>query len=354
MPFPSYRAIQNRMIGPESIWWAGFLIFVMAMLALDLGVFHRHAHTVSMREALIWTCVWVSLSILFGVGIYTGLIGSYSADARQTAALEFITGYLIEVSLSVDNVFVFALLFNYFHVHAPYRHRVLFWGIFGALVMRGAMIFAGVALLHAFHWVIYFFGAILIFGGIKMWRSHAVQVDPQKNPFLRLVRRIFNVAHGDHGQRFFTRENGVFAVTPLFVVLLLVEWTDLVFAVDSIPAVLAVTEDPFIVFTSNVMAVLGLRSLYFALAGVMERFHLLHYGLAAILVFVGAKMLFAKVYKVPTGVALGIVAGILILSVVASLLSRPSKEAQSEAEAGKDSLEGSADLRPVTKDAPTE
>ena len=309
---------------PETFWWVAFASFVLAMLALDLGVFHRKAHTIKLPEALIWTGVWASLALLFNLGIYLGWIGSYPrTEARQEAALEFLTGYLIEVSLSVDNVFVFALLFGYFGVPARYRHRVLFWGILGALLMRAAMIFAGLALLQMFHGVVYIFGAILIFGGIKMWRSHGVEVDPQANPVLRLVRRILPVAQGEHGPHFFTRENGALAITPLFVVLLLVEWTDLVFAIDSIPAVLAVTLDPFIVFTSNVMAILGLRSLYFALAGVMERFHALHYGLAAILVFVGAKMLLADVYKIPTVGALGVVAGILVLSVTLSLLRPP-------------------------------
>ena len=308
----------------ELFWWIAFATFVLALLALDLGVFHRKAHEVGLPEALRWTGLWASLALLFNLGIYFGWIGFYPEfEARQQAALEFLTGYLIEVSLSIDNVFVFALLFGYFGVPARYRHRVLFWGILGALVMRGVMIFAGITLLESFHFVIYLFGAILVFGGIKMWRSHGVEVDPRANPVLRLLRRIFPVAQHDHGSRFFTRENGALAVTPLFVVLLLVEWTDLVFAIDSIPAVLAVTLDPFIVFTSNVMAILGLRSLYFALAGVMERFHALHYGLAAILVFVGSKMLLADVYKIPTAVALGVVAGILALSVTLSLL-RPS------------------------------
>ncbi len=312
------------MMTPEILWWAGFGAFVLAMLALDLGVFQRKAHEVKMREALAWTGVWVALALLFNLGIYLGWIGAYTGvAARQQAALEFLTGYLIELSLSVDNVFVFALIFSFFHVPALYRHRVLFWGILGALVMRAAMIFAGVALLHAFHWVVYVFGAILIFGGIKMWLSKEVKIDPQHNPVLRLVRRFVPVAQSAHGQRFFTRENGALAVTPLFIVLVLVEWTDLVFAVDSIPAVLAVTSDAFIVFTSNVMAILGLRSLYFALAGVMQRFHMLHYGLAAILVFVGTKMLLADFYKVPTIFALGIVAGILAVSVIASLLCPP-------------------------------
>src|SRR5688572_22156276 len=309
---------------PETFWWVAFALFVFAMLALDLGVFHRKAHTVRLPEALAWTGVWVSLALLFNLGIYLGWIGPYAgAEMRHEAALEFLTGYLIEVSLSVDNVFVFALLFSYFGVPPPYRHRVLFWGILGALIMRAAMIFAGIALLQRFHFVVYIFGLILIFGGIQMWRSHGVKLNLETNPVLRFVRRIFPVAEGNQGPHFFTRENGAFAVTPLFVVLLLVEWTDLVFAIDSIPAVLGVTHDPFIVFTSNVMAILGLRSLYFALAGVMERFHALHFGLAAILVFVGAKMLLADVYKIPTGIALGVVAGLLALSVIVSLLRPP-------------------------------
>jgi tellurite resistance protein TerC len=319
------------MTGPEPVWWAGFLLFVLAMLALDLGVFHRKAHVVQMKEALTWTCVWFTLSLIFCAGIYFGWVGTYAPALRTKAAEEFLTGYLIEVSLSIDNVFVFALLFNYFKVPAPYRHRVLFWGILGALIMRGIMIFAGVALLKSFHWVIYIFGAILIYGGIKMWKSHAVELDPEHNPVLLFVRRVFRVAKGDHGQRFFVRENGVLAATPLFVVLILVEWTDLVFAVDSIPAVLAVTSDPFIVFTSNVMAILGLRSLYFALQGIMDRFHLLHYGLAAILIFVGTKMLIAEFYKLDTTVALVVVVSILVISVVASLLRPPPPKAQEEA-----------------------
>ncbi len=317
----------------ESAWWIAFAGFVGAMLALDLGVFHRKAHVVKMREALTWVGVWTTLALLFNLGIYLGWIGAYEVAQRQQAALEFLAGYIIELSLSVDNVFVFALLFAYFQVPPRDQHRVLFWGVLGALVMRAGMVFAGVALLERFHWVIYLFGAILIFGGIKMWRSHAVAIDPAKNPVLQLVRRIFPVAQGDHGQRFFVRQNGVLAITPLFIVLLFVEWTDLIFAVDSIPAVLAVTRDPFIVLTSNIMAILGLRSLYFALADVMKRFHLLHYGLAAILVFVGAKMLLAEVYKVPTIAALGVIAGILLVAVIASLL-RPAPPQLGGAEGG--------------------
>ncbi len=318
----------------ETVWWIGFAAFVCAMLALDLGVFHRKAHVVKMREALTWVGVWVSLALLFNLGIYLGWIGDYEAAQRQPAALEFLAGYLIELSLSVDNVFVFALLFGYFRVAPRDQHRVLFWGVLGALLMRAGMVFAGVALLQKFHWVIYFFGAILIFSGIKMWRSHGVELEPGKNPVLRLVRRFFRVAQGDHGQRFFVRQNGILMITPLFIVLLFVEWTDLIFAVDSIPAVLAVTRDPFIVLTSNILAILGLRSLYFALADVMKRFHLLHYGLSAILIFVGAKMLLAEVYKMPILAALGIVAGILVVSVIASLL-RPAPPALDRAEGAR-------------------
>jgi tellurite resistance protein TerC len=319
----------------ELLWWACFGAFVLAVLALDLGVFHRKAHELKMREALTWSGTWVGLSLLLNLGIYVGWIGAYAGvAARQQAALDFLTSYVIEYSLSVDNVFVFAVMFSYFAVPPVFQHKVLFWGILGALVMRAAMIFAGIALLHAFHWVIYLFGAILIFGGVKLWRNEEVEIEPQKNPVVRLVRRFMPVARGDHGQRFFIRENGALAATPLFVVLVLVEWTDLVFAIDSIPAVLAVTSDPFIVFTSNVMAILGLRSLYFALARIMQRFHLLHYGLAAILVFIGAKMLAADFYKVPTVVALGVIASILVVSVIVSLLRPPPREATKKRSAG--------------------
>jgi tellurite resistance protein TerC len=326
------------MIATEALGWAGFIVFVLAMLALDLGVFHRKAHEVKMKEALIWTCVWVTLALLLNLGIYLGFVGGYTApEARSQAALEYLTGYLIEVSLSIDNVFVFALLFSYFKVPPLYRHRVLFWGILGALVMRAFMIFAGVALLHRFHWLIYLFGALLVFAGFKMWRSHGVEIDPEHNPVLRFVRRIFSITSGEQGPAFFARVDGALAVTPLFVVLMLVEWTDLVFAIDSIPAVLAVTKDPFIVFTSNVMAILGLRSLYFALAGVMKKFHLLHYGLAAILAFVGAKMLLADIIELPVVVALGVVAAILATAIIASLV-RPAPDKPVKRTAPDDAL----------------
>lgn len=313
------------MMSPELTWWVLFNVFVLAMLALDLGVFHRKAHVVGVREALTWSAVWISLALLFNLGLWMGWVGPYTEAMRDRAALEFLTGYLIEKSLSVDNVFVFALLFGYFHISPKYQHRVLFYGILGALVMRAILIFAGVALLERFHWLVYVFGALLIVSGIKMWLAHGQQLDPEKNPVLKLIRRVLPVTPEHHGERFFVREAGRWAVTPLFVVLLFVEWSDLIFAVDSIPAILAVTQDPFIVYTSNVMAILGLRSLYFALAGIMERFHLLHFGLSAILVFVGAKMLLVDVYKVPILVSLGIVAGLLLVSVVASLWSTRHK-----------------------------
>jgi tellurite resistance protein TerC len=299
--------------------WILFNVAVLAMLALDLGVFHRKAHAIGMREALAWSGVWISLALVFNAGILFGWVGAYAPAARETAAFEFLTGYLIEKSLSIDNVFFFALLFTYFRIPAEYQHRVLFWGIIGALIMRAILIFAGIALLDRFHWLVYVFGAVLIASGVKMWMAHGQSFDPETNPALRLIRRVLPVTNELHGQRFFVRHAGKLLATPLFVVLLFVEWTDLIFAVDSIPAILAITQDPFIVYTSNVMAILGLRSLYFALAEIMARFHLLHYGLSAILVFIGVKMLLVDFYKVPTPISLAVVATILAVSVALSL-----------------------------------
>lgn len=319
-------------MGHQFLWWSGFLAFVLALLALDLGVFSRRSHEVKLPEALRTTAVWLTLALLFDLGIYLGSIGSYpTAPERHEASLQFLTGYLTELSLSADNVFVFALIFRYFGVLPKYRHRVLFWGILGALILRGAMIFAGVTLLHRLHWVIYLFGALLIYGGWKMWRSSGVQLDPENEPILRLTRRVFRVSRESAGPAFLVREEGRLAATPLLVVLILLEWTDLVFALDSIPAVLAVTSDSFIVFTSNVLAILGLRSLYFALAGVMARFHLLHYGLSAILIMIGAKMLLSEVYPVPTLYALLAVVLILAVSIVASLLRPPAPQVEKAA-----------------------
>jgi tellurite resistance protein TerC len=307
---------------PEtSLWlWAGFNLFILAMLALDLGVFHRKSHEVSMREATIWSLVWVALALVFNAGIF------YFQGSE--AGIQFFTGYLIEKSLSVDNIFVFALLFSYFAVPPAYQHRVLFWGILGALVMRAAFILAGAALLAKFHWIIYVFGAFLILTGIKMAIFRNQEMDPGKNPVLRLVRRLIPVTEDNRKDRFFVREKGVLMATPLFLVLVLVETTDLVFAVDSIPAIFAVTNDPFIVYTSNVFAILGLRSLYFVLAGVMRKFSYLKLGLSAVLVFVGVKMTLVDVYKIPSAVSLGVIATILTVSIIASLRKSRREEAE--------------------------
>ena len=296
--------------------WVVFNLAILALLALDLGVFHRRAHAVSIREAAGWSTFWVALSLLFNLGIYL-LVG-------RDEALEFLTGYLIEKSLAVDNLFVFVLIFSYFGVPAAYQHRVLFWGILGALVMRGTMIGAGVVLIREFHWIIYVFGAFLMVTGIRMATHDEQEIHPEANPVLRVIRRFLPVTDTYRGQRFFVREAVGPRVrrvaTPLFVVLALVETTDLVFAVDSIPAIFAITQDPFIVYTSNIFAILGLRALYFVLAGIIHKFHYLKLGLSVVLVFVGGKMLFSDVYHVPVGLSLGVVASMLVLSVAASLI----------------------------------
>ena len=297
---------------PTSLWlWAGFNLFVLGMLAVDLGIFHRQAHAVSMREAGIWSAVWIALALAFNLGVWKFL--------GPQPGVEFLTGYLIEKSLSIDNIFVIALLFAYFKVPGEYQHRVLFWGILGALVMRAAFILAGAALLERFHWIIYLFGGFLVLTGIKMAFAPEHGVEPERNPVVRLVRRLMPVTSDFRGASFFVREGGRRAATPLFLVLVMVEFTDLVFAVDSIPAIFAVTRDPFLVYTSNVFAILGLRSLYFLLAGVMHKFEYLKLGLAAILVFVGAKMALVDWVKVPTVLSLGVIAAILALAVAASL-----------------------------------
>ncbi len=295
------------------LWlWVGFNAAVLAMLALDLGVFHRKAHAVSVKEAAIWSGVWIGLSLLFNVWIWH--------TRGPQAGLEFFTGYLIEKSLSIDNIFVIALIFSYFRVPEKFQHRVLFWGILGALVLRAIFIFAGAALIDRFHWIIYVFGAFLIVTGVKMAFSGDQEIHPEKNPLLRLARRLVPVTPDYRGKSFFVRENGKRFATPLFLVLLLVESTDLIFAVDSIPAIFAVTRDPFLVYTSNVCAILGLRSLYFVLAGVMGKFVYLKLGLAAVLSFVGIKMTLVDLWKIPTPLSLGVIAGVLTLSIVASLI----------------------------------
>jgi len=297
------------------LFWVLFNLFVLLMLGLDLGVFHRRPHKVNFREAMIWSLVWVALASAFAVVVYFW--------HGRSASLEFATGYVIELSLSVDNLFVFLLIFRYFRVSSHHQHKVLFWGIVGALVMRGVFILAGVGLIRRFHWVIYIFGALLVYSGIKLFSQESTEIHPEKNPVLRVFRRWVPVTEDYDGDRFFVRRAGLYA-TPMLVVLLVVETTDLLFAVDSIPAVLAITRDAFIVYTSNVFAIMGLRSMYFALAGMMEMFRYLHYGLSLVLVFVGGKMLASHYVDIPTEVALGVVAGILGISVLASLL-HPAK-----------------------------
>lgn len=319
-----------------TLWlWVGFNLFVLAMLAVDLGIFHRKAHAVSVREATIWSVVWISLAMLFNVGIYFfwHVLSPTSTYNNSEAALAFFTGYLIEKSLSVDNIFVFVLLFTYFAVPALYQHRVLFWGILGALLMRGILIAAGAALLKEFHWIIYLFGAFLIFTGIKMALHREEELHPEQNPLVKLLRRVMPITTSYEGDAFFVRRAGMLMATPLFLVLLIVESTDLIFAVDSIPAIFAVTQDPFIIYTSNVFAILGLRSLYFLLAGVMDKFYYLKLGLSAVLTFVGVKMVIVDFYKIPIGVSLGVIALILTAAVVASLVRSRRLEATANASA---------------------
>lgn len=297
----------------ERMWlWIAFNVVVLLLLALDLGVFHRKAHAVSFREAAIWSAVWVALAMIFNLGIYYWL--------GTGPALEFLTGYLIEKSLSVDNIFVFLMIFSYFQVPDRYQHRVLFWGVLSALVMRGTLIAFGAALIERFHWILYVFGAFLVFTGIKMALTKHEVTDVAANPVVRWFRRLVPMSDSYDGERFFTVRDGQRVATPLLLVLALVETSDLIFAVDSIPAIFAVTHDPFLVYTSNVFAILGLRSLYFLLAGVMGMFRYLKYGLAIILSFVGVKMLIADFYKIPITVSLGVVLGILAISILASVL----------------------------------
>jgi tellurite resistance protein TerC len=302
------------MTGP--LVWTAFFAFLGLMLAIDLLVVHRRPHAVKLRESLMWSAIWIGLALSFN------LVVLYFRGPQ--AALEFLTGYLIEQSLSVDNLFVFLLIFSYFRVPPDYQHQVLFWGILGAIVMRLGFIVAGVALIQEFHWAIYVFGAILVYSGIKMWSHQEVEIDPDKNVAVRIFRRFFPVTRDYVQNKFFTRLDGRTAATPLFVVLILVETTDLLFAVDSIPAVLAITKDPFIVFTSNAFAIMGLRTFYFALAGVMKVFHYLHHGLSLILVFVGIKMLTADVLHIPTPIALGVIGLVLAFCVVLSIV-RPRR-----------------------------
>jgi tellurite resistance protein TerC len=301
----------------QLLFWILFNIFVLGMLALDLGFLQRPGHTVKFREALTWSLIWIALAGAFAVLVYSRY--------GHATAVEFVTGYVIELSLSVDNLFIFLLIFRYFRVAPEHQHKVLFWGIVGALVMRGIFIIVGIGLIQRFHWITYIFGALLVYSGIKLFRQHGVGIEPENNPVLRLFRRWVPMTENYEGDRFVVRRPRPHA-TPLLAVLILVETTDVLFATDSIPAVLAITLKPFIVYTSNVFAVLGLRSMYFLLAGMMELFHYLHYGLAAILIFVGAKMLVSNYYPIPTWIALGVVGGVLLISVLASLLHPKSHE----------------------------
>ena len=295
-----------------TLWWIIFAAFIIAMLTLDLGVFSRRAHAVKIKESLYWTSFWVVLALLFCAGVY--------CFYGHLKALEFLTGYLIEYSLSIDNLFVFLLFFRYFFVPAEYEQKALIWGIIIALIMRGIFIFAGIALINKFHWVIYIFGAFLVFTAIQIARGKEQEVHPERNIIIKLLRMIMPVAHEYSGNRFFTLIERKRYATPLLAVVLVLGTTDVFFAVDSIPAVLAVTTDPFIVYTSNVFAVLGLRSLFFAISGLMKLFHYLQYGLAVILGFVGIKMLITDFYKINIGASLAVIATVIALSIIASLL----------------------------------
>lgn len=296
----------------QALIWILFNVFVAAMLALDLGVFHRRAQPLSLRQALIWSGLWIALAAGFAALIY--------AWQGHTAALEFSTGYVLELSLSADNLFIFLLIFRYFNLPEPQQYRVLFWGVIGAIIMRAAFIFAGVGLIRRFHWIIYVFGVFLIYTGVRLLFQRGAKLDPERNPAVRMFRRIIPVTDDASG-RFFVRRERLYA-TSLLLVLLVIETTDLIFAVDSIPAVLAITLNTFIVYTSNIFAILGLRSLFFALSSLMDIFEYLHYGISCLLVFVGFKMLISHYYTIRTDVSLGIIGGILLVTILVSALHR--------------------------------
>lgn len=305
----------------ELILWIGFNLFILLMLALDLGVFNKKSHTISVKEALIWSGVWIILALLFNIFIYF--------DLGKEKALEWFTGYLLERSLSIDNIFVFVLLFAYFKVPGKYQHKVLFWGVLGALILRAILIGLGVVLVTKFAWVIYIFGAFLVFTGFKMALQSDTHIHPERNIVIRLFKKFFSVTHEYHEGDFFVTINKKKFATPLFVVLIAVEFTDLIFAFDSIPAIFAVTSDPFIIYTSNIFAILGLRAMYFALAGIINKFHYLKVGLSMILIFIGFKMLIIDIYKIPIGYSLGVIAIILTASIILSLFKpRPDKESE--------------------------
>ena len=293
--------------------WGGFVLFIVLMLALDLGVFHKENHEIKLKEALMWTMFWVSLALIFNIGIYH-FMGSEKA-------LQFLTGYLIEESLSIDNVFVFMLVFSYFKVPPKYQHKILFWGILGAMLMRITFILSGILLIEKFHWIIFVFGGFLVITGIRLAFQDEISIKPDSNPVIRLFKRFFRITDTYHKDKFFIRENGVLLATPMMVVLIFIEVSDLIFAVDSIPAILAITSDPFIVFTSNVFAILGLRSLFFAISAISKYFIYLKYGLAAILTYVGTKMLVSDYYKIDPLYSLLVILAILSLSIFTSMLA---------------------------------
>ena len=300
------------MFAVHSVWeWLAFFAIIGFMLVLDLGVFHKKSHKVSIKESLAWTAVWITLAMLFNAWVY------HSMGAQK--GLEFLTGYVIEKALSVDNIFVISLIFTYFRVPSQYQHRVLFWGVLGALFFRIIFIFAGVALIEKFNWMIYVFGGFLIFTGLKMLKEEEKHIEVEANPLIKFVKKFWKISPNFDGENFRTTVNGVRHFTPLFLVLIMIETTDIIFAVDSIPAILAITPDPYIVFTSNVFAILGLRSLYFALNGIMELFEYINYALSGILVFVGIKMIIAPWYHFPTIISIGIIVGMLVASVIASI-----------------------------------
>ncbi|MBN1533404.1 MAG: TerC family protein [Spirochaetes bacterium] len=307
----------------EFILWIGFVVFIVILLLLDLLIFQKEDHEIKVRDALFMTLFWVVLALLFNGGIY--------AFMGMNFALEFLTGYLIEKSLSVDNIFVFIMVFSYFGIAPLYQHKILFWGILGAIVMRAAFILAGVAIIQRLHWAIYIFGIFLVVIGIKMAFEKEKEIHPDRNPVLRLFRRVFPITDTPVGGKFFVRRAGRVLATPLFVVLIVIETTDIVFAIDSIPAILSITRHPFIVFTSNIFAILGLRALYFAISGIMKLFAYLNYGLSFILVFVGVKMLIAEFYAIPVWIALVVVGGILAVSIVLSILFPPKRGEADEA-----------------------
>jgi tellurite resistance protein TerC len=308
----------NELSGSTGLW-IGFSLFILTMLALDLGLFNRKAHTIRYREAWLWSGIWVTLAMIFA-----GIVFHYQGSQR---GFEFLTGYIIELSLSVDNLFVFLLIFSYFKVPAKFQHRVLFWGVMGALFMRLTMIFVGAALINKFHWIIYIFGGFLVYTGVKMFKEEEIEIQPEQNPLVRLVTRFLPITRHYEEEKFFTKSNGKRTGTLLLLVLMVVEVTDLVFAVDSIPAIFAITRDTFIVYTSNVFAILGLRSMYFLLAGVVEKFRYLRVGLAIVLTFIGIKMLLGAVgVIISIKISLGVVALVLVGSVVASLLITPADD----------------------------